>query len=283
MNVIERITASSRTNIVVGIILIVAIIGIIILSIQAYVKANSDEDTIHLIQQQLATLKSNVSTTETKLNTLSAQFDDAEGHIASSDYEQDSDIDVLQAGLTAANNEISSINSQISSILSQISGLQSEEISDDSQISSIKAQLASLSSQLSSVSSTTASIQTSLASLERTVATLSRIVNSLNYPLTNPVLLFTSKTISQVAGSQTLVYTFTPTVSGYLYITGNSSSSTGYIRITDNSTSATQAYIFGTANTLNIPLTAGHNYSILFGNSATSGTVTAVLAGTYYY
>jgi peptidoglycan hydrolase CwlO-like protein len=283
MNVIERITASNRTNIIVGIILIVAIIGIIVLSIQAYVKANSDEDTLNLLQQQLTTLKSNVSTTETKLNTLSAQFDDAEGHIASSDYEQDSDIDVLQEGLTAANNEISSINSQISSILSQISGLQAEDISDNSQISSIRAQLTSLTSQLSSVSNTTASLQTSLTSLERTVATLSSIVNSINYPFTNPATLFTSKSISQVAGSQTVVYTFTPTISGYVYITGNSSSSTGYIRIADNSTSATQAYAFGTANNLSIPLTAGHNYSILFGNSATSGTVTAVLTGSYYY
>jgi uncharacterized coiled-coil protein SlyX len=276
MNVRERITTSNRTNLIIGIILIVAIIAIIILSIQAFFKVNSDEDTINLLQQQLATVKTDLTAAKTQLAALSSQFDDAEGHIASSDYEQDADIDILQEGLTTANKELSSINSQISGILSQVSGLQAKDISDDSQISSIMA-------QLSSVSNTTASIQTSITSLERTVATLSSIVSGLNYPLTNPAILFTSKSISQVAGSQTLVYTFTPAFSGYVYITGNSSSSAVYIRITDNSTSGTQVYAFGTGKTLTIPLSAGHNYSILFGNSAASGTVTAVLTGTYYY
>lgn len=283
MYIFEKITSDNRIRIITGIILIAAIIGIIVLSAQAYVKSTSDENAVSTLQEQIATLKSDVSAAETKLTVLSSQFDDAEGHIASSDYQQDSDINILQEGLTAVSNEISSLNSQMSSLVSQMSGIQAEVISDDSQISSIEAQLASITSQVSSVSNTAASLQTSLTSLERTVATLSNIVNRLNYPMANPVSLFTLKAISQQAGAQTLLYTFTPTVSGYIHITGNSSSTTGYIRISDNSASTSQAYIFGTANTLTIPLTAGHNYSIIFGNTAASGTVNAVLTGIYYY
>jgi hypothetical protein len=207
----------------------------------------------------------------------------AEGQVASISEQRDLDVATLQEGLTAADSQISSLSSQIGSVLSQFSAIQAEVISDNSQISSIEAQLASLTSQMSSVSGSVASLQTSLTSLEKTVATLSSIVNRLNYPLSNPIALFTSKTISQVAGAQTLLYTFTPTYSGYIYISGNSNSTTGYIRVADNSTTTYQTYAFGTANALTIPLSAGHNYSVYFGNTEASGTISAVLSGIYYY
>jgi peptidoglycan hydrolase CwlO-like protein len=266
-----------------GIILVVAIIGIIVSIVLTFARTGSDEETISTLRGEVAALESQLSTAQTKLDSLAVQVVGAEGRVASISEQRNSDVAALQGELTAATDQIASLGSQISSVLSQLSGLQAEVISDDSQISSIEAQLASLNTQLSSVSSTAASLQTKLTSLEKTVTTLSGIVNRLNYPLANPVALFISRSVNQSAGAQTLLYTFTATYNGYVYITGNSNSTTGYIRIVDNSTTASQTYAFGTSNTLTIPLTAGHNYSIYFGNTAASGTVSAVLSGTYYY
>jgi uncharacterized protein YlxW (UPF0749 family) len=278
-----KTTAYNRYLLAFGIILVIAIIGIIISIIFTFARTGADEDTISTLREDVLALESQLSTAQAELDSLASQVMGAEGRVASISEQRDSDVAILQDGLTTASNQISSLSSQVSSVLSQISSLQAEIISDDSQMTSIEAQLASLTSQLSSVSSTAASLQTSLTSLEKTVATLSSIVNRLNFPLSNPIALFTSKSITQAAGAQTMLYTFTPTISGYIYITGNSSSPTGYIRITDNSTITSQTYAFGTVNALTIPLTAGHNYSVIFGNAAASGTVSAVLTGIYYY
>lgn len=276
-------TTYNRYLLAFGIILVIAIIGIIVSIVLTFARTGSDEETISTLRGEVAALENQLATAQTELNSLAVQVMGAEGRVASISEQRSIDIAALQEGIATANTQISSLGSQISGALSQLSGLQAEVISDDSQISSIEAQLASLNSQLSSVSSTAASLQTRLTSLEKTVTTLSSIVNRLNYPLVNPVALFTSKSVSQAASTQTLLYTFAPTLSGYIQITGNSNSSTAYIRITDNSTSTSQNYAFGTANTLTIPLTAGHYYSFVFGNTAASGTVSAVLTGIYYY
>ena len=68
-----------------------------------------------------------------------------------------------------------------------------------------------------------------------------------------------------------------------IYISGTSNTTTGYIRVTNNTTSGSQTYAFGTGNTITVAVTAGHNYSIRFGNTAPSGTVTATLSAVYYY
>lgn len=283
MNTEIKTTNYNRYLLAFGIILVVAIIGIIVSIVLTFARTGSDEENLSTLRGEVAALESQISAAEAELDSLASQVMGAEGKVASISEQRDIDVAILQEGLTTANNQISSLSSQVSSVLSQISGLQAEVISDDTQISSIEAQLVSLTSQLSSVSNTAASLQTSLTSLENKVTSLTSIVNSLKYPLSNPVTLFASKSISQAAGAQTLLYTLTPTTNGYIQITGNSTSATGYIRIIDNSTSATQVYAFGTVNNLTIPMAAGHNYSVYFGNTAASGTVNAVLTGIYYY
>jgi hypothetical protein len=94
-------------------------------------------------------------------------------------------------------------------------------------------------------------------------------------------LLFSSQSISEGPSTYTSVYTFTPISSGPIYISGTSSSTTGYILIVNNSTGDSNTYAFGTINIIAVPLTAGYNYSISFGNQDPSGTITANLTGTY--
>ena len=283
MSIFEKVIASSRTNLVVGIILIIAIIGIIVLSIQAYVKSNADENTISSLQDQLASLENEAKTNEAKLILLSAQLDDAEGHIASSDYQRDADIVLLQESLAETEDNISTINNQITSLSSNVTILQSDINQDASSIASMELQLSSLTSQLSSLNNVVVALQNKLASLEITVDSL---VNAAKYPqppFTNSSVLVSSKTINQNAGTQTLLYTFSPPYNGYVYITGFSNSTTAYVRVVNNTTTAFLDYAFGSGQTFSIPIYAGYSYSIIFGNTASSGTITATLTVIYYY
>lgn len=280
---IEKIISSTRTNFVIGIILILAVIGIIILSTQAYLKSNSDESTINSLQGQLQTLENQLSSTKAQLIILSAQLDDAEGQVASSDTEQDTNITLLQNELTQANNDINTLQNQVNSYISTLSRLQTEVSDDTASISSIEIQLSAIHSYLSSLSNTTTALQSKLASVENTVSSLSNTVKNLVPSATNPVVLFASQNISQAAGIQTLVYTYTPVKSGYISISGYSNSSTVYIKMVNNTTTAFQNYSFGTGTTFSYPVVAGYSYSIILGNTAPSGTVTCVLTAVYYY
>jgi uncharacterized protein YlxW (UPF0749 family) len=283
MNIIEKIFANKHTNMVIGFIIIIAIVGIIVLSIQAYVKSTSDENTINTLQGQIQVLESQLSSTKAQLITLSAKIEDTEGHIASSDYQQDTTITLLQDGLAQTSSDINVLNIQVNSLMENLSRLKTEISNDTASISSIEVQLSSLNSHLSSLSNTTTSLQNKLNSLENTVNSLSNTIKYLIPPATNPVVLFSSQTIYQGAGTQTLLYTFTPPKNGYIYISGSSNSTSTYIGITNNTASTFQNYIFGAGTTLSIPLMAGYNYSIILGNTAPSGTVTAKLTAIYYY
>jgi len=99
--------------------------------------------------------------------------------------------------------------------------------------------------------------------------------------INNQSTLFTSQGVSQSANTQTLLYTFVPTYSGNIYISGTSSSSTGYIRVTNNTLNATVTYAFGTGTSITIPITGGYSYSIYFGNTDATGTITATLSASY--
>ncbi len=106
---------------------------------------------------------------------------------------------------------------------------------------------------------------------------------SYTYSSYSSTTLFTSKSITQNHGDTTIVKTYAPAYTGYFTVTGTSSSSTSYIRIYNNTLSTYTDYAFGTGTTITAPVSAGYSYSIIFGNSASSGTVTATLSGTYFH
>ena len=285
----EEKTTYNRTNIIIGIVLAVAVIGIIILSVLSYVNTTSDKNDIFALQVQVANLQSKITTANNELTSLSSQIADADSRISTLSSKESSDVSSLQDELSTANDQISSLTNQINSVLLQISSLQTDVSSDTVRISAIQTQLSSINSQLSSLGDTTVSLQNTLTSLENTLTSLEntvdslvRQVNELTAAATNPVILFSSQAVSQAFGTQTLLYTFTPTYNGYIYISGTSSSTTGYIRVTNNTTSTYTDYAFGTGTTVTAAVTGGYSYSIRFGNSDASGTITAILSATYY-
>ena len=89
--------------------------------------------------------------------------------------------------------------------------------------------------------------------------------------------------ITQSYGQQSLVTSFTASGTGYLVINGYSTSSTGYVYTINSTYGNSSAYTFSTTSTtVTIPVQAGSIY-IYFGNSDTSGTITAVFSSIYYY
>jgi TolA-binding protein len=167
----------------------------------------------------------------------------------------------VQAGLATTSNQITALTNQLTNINGQITTLQSN-----------------VSSQISSMQTQLSTITTQLTALQNNVTSLSAEVSVIT--TTNP--LFTSQGISQSFGTQTQVYTFTPSYTGEIYLSGTSSSSTGYIRVINNSTSATNTYTFGTGTVITVGLIGGDNYTIYFGNSDTTGTIIATLSASYY-
>jgi peptidoglycan hydrolase CwlO-like protein len=278
----EKTINYSRTNLIIGIILAVAVIGIIVLSILTFVKTVSDENNINALQDQMVTLLRQLSETRTELNTLSGEISVAYEKIATLTSKENADIAALQDDLSSAADDITSLTNQLSSTAAQVASLQAEVSSDSGTVASLQTQLNSVNSQLSGLATTTTTLQNTLTSLNSTVNSLLLQVKALTSAASNPIALFTSKPISQSAGTQTLLHTFTPSYNGYIYVSGTSNTTTGYIRVTNNTLSTYSDYVFGTGTTITSGVTGGQTYSISFGNTEASGTITANLSGVYY-
>jgi hypothetical protein len=104
---------------------------------------------------------------------------------------------------------------------------------------------------------------------------------SIPSPTAGSINLFVSQAVSQEAGAQTTVYTFTPAYSGNMFINGTSNSLTSYILVVNTKPNTSTIYNFGKGIENKIPLISGNTYLIYFGNHDTSGTITATLTGTY--
>ena len=219
----------------------------------------------------------------TELDSLSDQIGDSEGQVASINDQQALSIAILQDELATANEQISSLTNQLNTVVLQVTNLQNEVYSDSSAILTMQTQLSSITSELSALNTTTASLQSKLTSLENMVNSLKTTVDRLTAPATNSVVLFSAQTITQSFSTQTLIYDITTPYTGYISISGTSSSATAYIRVTNNTTSVSNFHAFGTSSVVNVAVYAGYSYSIYFGNSDTFGTITANLSAVYFY
>jgi peptidoglycan hydrolase CwlO-like protein len=279
----EKLASYNWTYIIIGTVLVAAIIVSIILSIMTYVKTTSDEKTISKHWDRITLIGSQLEAARTELDSLSEQVSEAEGQVASVNDQQALSIGILQDQLAGANNQISSLTNQLNNVLLQITNLSTEISSDSSAISLIQPRLTSITSELSALNTTAASLQNKITSLENKLNSLKATVDKLTTPVTHSVVLFMSQSISQTSGTQTLLYTLAAPYNGFISISGTSSSATGYIRVTNNTTSITNYYVFGTGANISVTITAGYNYSIYFGNSDATGTITATLSAIYYY
>jgi chaperonin cofactor prefoldin len=244
----------STSFLVACIFLVIVIVGFLVFYLQTSTRISNNTDAISTLQSALVSVESDISS--------------------------------LEGQLASAKSQITSLQSQTSSDSSKISSLQTQLASANSQISSLQTEITSLKNQVSSDSSRISSLQSELASLNSLVTSLQSQVTTLQYYLsssTTPTLIGSSLTITQSYGQQSLVTSFTASGVGYLVINGYSTSSTGYVYTINSTYGTSSVYAFSTTTTtVNIPVQAGSIY-IYFGNSDTSGTVTAVFSSIYYY
>ena len=134
--------------------------------------------------------------------------------------------------------------------------------------------LSSVNSKLSTANDEVASLQSKAASLQNIVS-LSQSSVELN--------LFT---VNQPAGSKTAVVTFPANYSGYIVVSGTSTTNNGYAMIEDSNAKYTfnaMKFVFsGGAINQTIPVLPG-NITVYFGNTNPFVGATATLTVTYYY
>jgi hypothetical protein len=135
--------------------------------------------------------------------------------------------------------------------------------------------------KLSSANSELSAANDEVASLQSKVVSLQNIVD-----LSQSSVEAKAVTINQPAGSKTAVVTFPANYSGYIVVSGTSTTNSGYAMLEDSNTK----YIFndmkfffegGTINKT-IPVLPG-NITVYFGNTNPFIGATATLTVTYHY
>lgn len=209
-------------------------------------------------------------------------------------YTSSKTITERNATIATMQTQVSQLSSQVSTQNSQITKLQSDLTAANASVSSLQTQLTSASTKESSTESSLAAANASISSLQSQLTTANGQVTTLQSQVTDlqnvnnlsqSTIEASSYTVSQSAGSETVVSSFTATYPGYILVTGSSTSSTGYIRVVDSYSSyypSSTRYTFGTGTNLIIPVLPGTVY-VYFGNEDASGTPTGYISATYYY
>jgi len=278
---------------VMAVLLVLVIVGSIVFAVQSSNRITANSNNINSTQQTVASLQTQLSSANTTISSLSNQLNAANTQISHLQSQESSDqtqittlqtgLKPLQTGLTSAQSTLTSLQTGLTSVTTQVSTLANQLNSANSQITALQGNVSSSSTQISALQTQLSTITSQLTSLQSSVTTLTTEVSNISSSTltNNQIILFTSEGISQTYNTQNLLYTFTPTYSGYVDISGSSSSSTGYIRVTNNSLNSTTTYAFATGTVVTAQLTAGYNYTLYFGNTDTTGTITATLSGFY--
>ncbi len=258
---------------VTAIILVVVIAGFAVLGIYSSANFKNNSNSIYALQIQKEAMQSDLSTAKSQIATLTDQVSTLQKNTASNGDK----ISTMNMDLSSAKSQIASIKTDVDTANSQISALKTSTASNTASITSIQTQFSTINSQLTTLQSTLTTLQGTITSLTARVKSLESTSTT-----TNPTTLFASQTISQNYNTQTTLTEFTPSSSGYIYVSGTSNASTGYIRIYNNSLGTYTDYPFGTGATVTASVVAGYSYSIIFGNTNTAGTFLATLTATYY-
>jgi septal ring factor EnvC (AmiA/AmiB activator) len=291
MSTIEKVeNKAPELNIpflITGIVLVLVIVGMVIFGMQTSAKIKADSSSISSLKTLSTSMQSQISSIDSQISTLDGNLSTANQQISTLKSQLGSDetaISSLKQQLTSAGTQITALQDQVTSVNSQIANLNTQTNANITQISSISNQISSINSQLATLSSSLSSLTTSLTDLQSTVASLSTEVDNLTSTswYSHSTTLASSQSLSQGYGEQTLFATFFANYAGYLYISGTSTSSTSYITVKNTTSGTLNSYTFGTGTTVSAPIQAGA-IEIYFGNSASSGSVTAVLSVVYTY
>jgi uncharacterized protein YlxW (UPF0749 family) len=236
------------------VIMVILVAVSVVLNLQTSARITDNTDAISTLRSQATSLQNQLTSANSQISTLGSQLTTANSDIAALKNQ----VTTHTSQIATANGQVASLSAQLNSTNAQITAVQSQDSSFATQMSALLSQVTTLTSQ---------------------VTTLQTTVNSLGSASTT---LFLGQAVSQGANTYSGVYSYTPTYSGYLTISGSSSSTTGYILLVNSTTGGSATYPFGTGTTIMAGLTSGYSYGIYFGNYDSSGTITASLTGTYH-
>jgi septal ring factor EnvC (AmiA/AmiB activator) len=251
--------------IILSIALVVVVIGCIVFGLQMSSSISANKQDIATLIDQQASIQNSLSSADTNITALETKADTL---------------------TTDLQTQLSSINTQITNISNKLESTSTKESSDlsdlQNRVSNLEADINSLEDQLNNTNTVTSSLTSQVNSMNAQVSSLQNEIANINSQLETPVQLLTSGTITQAYGQESLVTTTNAVTDGHIYITGYSTSPTGYVYVTIDG-GETSYYPFGTqSSTVVVPVQTG-SIAIYFGNTATSGTVTAVFNSIIYY
>jgi hypothetical protein len=263
---------------VTAILLVVVIVFSIVFYVNTSNNFKSDRTSITDLQGQITTLKSQLAQANTTAATLQTDLNAAKTQVST-----------LDGKLTTSNTQITTLtdqlNTQVKSISDQIAALQKQVSDSTSLLNSVKNDTVSQGTKITALDTALNTLKTQVTTLETNVTALTTKVNNLSNVANNPVTIISSQSYTATGGATpTYMGTYTPTTySGYIYVSSTTALTTGYIRAYYGSTSGSyQDYPFSGAYQVSIPVTAGISYPLYFGNTASSGTITAVLSAVFY-
>jgi septal ring factor EnvC (AmiA/AmiB activator) len=262
---------------IVSIALIVVVAAFTVLYFQLNSRTADNNSALATQTAQVASLQSQLSAANSQVSTLGGQVATLSKNLASAD----STISTLSTQLTSVNSQITSLTKQINTTGSQIAALQGQTSSSGSQINTLQTQLGTLQNAINELKSQSVSTQGAITSLQSQLNTAQSTLDTLTQQINTPVTLFAPRSITQAANTNSIVYSFVPAYSGYISISGISSSTTGYITIVNDDLGTSNTYNFGKGTTVYVQLSNSYHYSIYFGNHDVSGTITATLSGMY--
>jgi uncharacterized coiled-coil DUF342 family protein len=259
----------STPFLVAVIIIILGVVGFSYYQNRASSTIANKEEVIASLESQATSLGNQLTSANTQITELQTQV------IADS-----TQITSLQNDLNTVNAQASSLQSQLTSANDQITSLQSQLSSVSSQADSLQAQLGTSNSQISSLQIQLDAANARITTMETEKTNLQNIVN-----LSLSTSVSSLDSFSQSAGAETLIGYFTADYTGYVYVTGTSTTATGYVRVIGYYGGYYYTgynYSFGTGNTVVMPVLPGTVY-IYFGNTDLSGAPSADISIAYYY
>jgi peptidoglycan hydrolase CwlO-like protein len=240
-------------------------------------QVTSYQSQVKSLTDQLNSANTQIASVTGKLNVASGQIITLNGNLDSAG----SQVNSLQNQLNSANSQAASLQGQLSTANSKVSSLQSQVDDANSKVSSLQTQLDKANSQIALLQSPSivSNLQSQLDAANAQIAENQKILGLL--ASTN---VANALPISQNAGKETQVASFTANYAGYVAIGGRSSTASGYIRLEDTFEGYVSNihYSFNTGDILKIPVLPG-TVTIYYGNTDSSGSPTATITAVYYY
>jgi hypothetical protein len=257
---------------VTAIILVVVIALGIVFYINTSNNFSTDRASVSNLKAQVTSLQTQLTAANNAAAALQNDLNTAKTQITK-----------LEGQLATTNTQLTSVNTQVTSVKDQITTLQKQLTDTTNLLNGVKNDLTTQGTKVTALDTAISALNTKVTALQATVTTLTTQVNNLTTVANNPVTLASNISVTATAAAPQYFATLISNNSGSIQVVSNTALATGVVKLYYNSTNNLLGdYSFSGGTTVNIPVTSGVQYLLYFGNSASSGSITAVVNATFY-